>query len=267
MPRRSAQRDSGGLRRRLVALAGLVIIVGGTVTALLAAGLLGNQGGGEGIESVLLLDPPSGSREGLDVGPAVGKLAPDFEVSAFDGTRHRLSDFRGKAVYVNFWATWCVPCQVELPDMHELQAQHSDELVVIAVNRREPLDRAEAYFRNLPRNDGGTGVSFAVNGIDPDDTLYEEYRALGMPASFFIDANGVVTRVFNGLIRLSQMEDAVTEALQSSRRPPDGSQRCAGGDECRSKNVDTMTVGFGIRSRPTGPHSWCSGPTGEGPVR
>lgn len=211
------------MRRRLVALAGLVVIVGAAVAVLLAAGLLGNQGGGEGIESVLLLDPPSGSREGLDVGPAVGKLAPDFEVSAFDGTRHRLSDFRGKAVYVNFWATWCVPCQVELPDMHELQAQHSDELVVIAVNRREPLDRAKTYFRNLSRNDGGTGVSFAVNGIDPDDTLYQEYRALGMPASFFIDADGVVTKVFNGLIRLPQMEEALAEALQSGQQTASGS--------------------------------------------
>ncbi len=222
MPRRSAERKSDGLRRRLVALAGLVVIVGGAVGALLAAGLLGNQGGGEGIESVLLLDPPAGSQRELGVGPELGKLAPDFEISAFDGTRHRLSDFRGKVVYVNFWATWCVPCQVELADMQELQAQHGDDLAVIAVNRREPLDRASAYFRNLSRNDGGSGVSFTVNGIDPDDTLYQEYRALGMPASFFIDGNGVVTRVFNGLIRVPQMEEAVAEALQSGQQTASG---------------------------------------------
>lgn len=221
MSPRSGRNGSQGIRGRLAALAGLVVIVGGAVGALLAAGLLGNQGGGEGIESVLLLDSPADAR-GLDVGPEAGKLAPDFEISAFDGTRHRLSDFRGKAVYVNFWATWCVPCQVELPDMQQLQAAHRDELVVIAVNRRESLSRAEAYFRNLPRNDGGSGVSFAVNGIDPDDRLYQEYRALGMPASFFIDANGVVTRVFNGLIRLPQMEKAVAEALESGRQAAGG---------------------------------------------
>ena len=214
MSPRSARNGSQGIRGRLVALAGLVVIVGGAVAVLLAAGLLGNQGGGEGIESVLLLDPPAGSQGELSVGPELGKLAPDFEVSAFDGTRHRLSEFRGKVVYVNFWATWCVPCQVELPDMEELQSQHGRDLAVIAVNRREPLDRAEAYFRNLPRNDGGSGVSFAVNGIDPDDSLYQEYRALGMPASFFVDDNGVVTRVFNGLINLEIMEEALAEALQ-----------------------------------------------------
>lgn len=213
MSPRSARNGSQDIRGRLVALAGLVVIVGGAVGALLAAGLLGNQGGGQGIESVLLLDPPAGGQEGLGVGPEAGKLAPDFEISAFDGSRHRLSGFRGKAVYVNFWATWCVPCQIELPDMQELQAEHGEELVVIAVNRREPLDRAEAYFRNLPRNDGGSGVSFAVNGIDPDDSLYQEYRALGMPASFFIDADGRVVKVFNGLINLEIMEEALAEAL------------------------------------------------------
>lgn len=210
--------QTSGLGRRLAALAGLVGIVGVAVLALLAAGLLGNQGGGEGIRSVRVLDPPRPpGLASLGVGPEQGKLAPDFEVSAFDGTRHRLSDFRGKVVYVNFWATWCVPCQVELPDMQQLQAQHADQIAVIAVNRREPLSRARAYLQNLPRLDGGTGVGFAVNGIDPDDTLYREYRALGMPASFFIDANGVVTKIFNGLIRLPQMEKALAEALQSGR--------------------------------------------------
>ncbi len=211
------------LGRRLLALAGLFVIVGVAILVLLAAGLLGNQGGGAGISAVTLLDtPPVQSLPDLDARPEAGQLAPDFEISAFDGSRHRLSDFRGKVVYVNFWATWCIPCQVELPDMEELQAQHSDELTVIAVNRREPLERASAYFRNLTTNDGGRGVSFTVNGIDPDDALYREYRALGMPASFFIDANGVVTRVFNGLIRLPQMEEALTAALQSGQQTASG---------------------------------------------
>ena len=184
------------------------------VVVLLAAGVLGSQGGGEGIEDVVLLDPPSA--EGVDitnVGPERGKLAPDFEISDFDGTRHRLSDFRGKAVVVNFWATWCVPCQIELPDMVVLQANHPDELAIITVNREESLGDARSFLENLPNLDGGKGVSFTVNGMDPDDTLYDEYRALGMPSSFFISPDGVVTGVSNGLLRLEQMEDALSFAL------------------------------------------------------
>lgn len=205
------------LQKRLIALAGVVVVVGAALVLLAAAGILGNQGGGEGIEDAVVLDtaPPPG--QNLDVGPEAGKLAPDFEISAFDGTRHQLSEFRGKVVYLNFWATWCVPCQIELPDIQQLQALHSEDLVVVTVNRREPLDRAKAYFRNLPLKDGGTGVSFTVNGMDPNDTLYREYRALGMPVSVFIDANGVVSRVVNGLILLEQMETAFAEATAQSQ--------------------------------------------------
>ena len=201
------------IKQRLLALGGIVAIVGVAVVGLIAAGLIGNQGGGEGIEDVLVFEPPRAAEQAdLDVGPSVGKLAPDFEISDFDGTRHLLSGFRGTPVYVNFWATWCIPCQIELPDLQILQERHEDDLVVIAVNRREPLDRAESYFENIPLEGGGQGLDFAVNGIDPDDTLYSEYRALGMPASYFIDRNGVVVEVFNGLISLERMEEAVAEA-------------------------------------------------------
>ncbi len=216
MPKKKPS-PSKGLSERLVALAGLVVIVGVVLAVLLAFDLLGNQGGGEGIANAALLDTPKpAGRPGLEVGPEVGKLAPEFEISDYDGARHKLSDFRGKAVYVNIWATWCAPCQVELPDMVELQERFGDDLAIITVNRREPLDRARSFFEKLTRHDGGTGVSFTVDGMDPDDTLYGEYRGLGMPVSFFISPDGVVTRIYNGLIRLDAMEEAVTEALAAS---------------------------------------------------
>ena len=212
MPARSHDQTTP-TRKRLLAILGLAVIVAAMLVGLALAGLLGNQGGGTGIQQVTLLDtPPAPGKASLAVGPERGKLAPDFQISSYDGSRHRLSDFRGKPVYINFWATWCLPCQLELPDIHEVSRRHGEELVVITVNRREPLDRAENYFNKLPLKDGGTGVSFTVDALDPDDTLYQEYRALGMPVSVFIDSRGVVTRVINGLILLDQMETFVEEA-------------------------------------------------------
>lgn len=204
------------LKQRLTALAGLIVIVGGVVGILAIAGLVGSQGGGEGIENVKMVDTPQPEDEDIEVGAEAGKLAPDFEIDDFDGVRHRLSDFRGRVVYVNMWATWCVPCGVEMPDIYSLEQSQPDELVVIAVNRSQPLDTARQWLEGLPRKDGGKGVSFTVNGMDPDDTLYRAYRGLGMPVSYFIDPNGVVTRVFNGLITLDVMEQAVNEALAST---------------------------------------------------
>ncbi|MDP2673786.1 MAG: TlpA disulfide reductase family protein [Dehalococcoidia bacterium] len=210
------------LRARLTALAGLVVIVGGAALVLFLAGVLGGQGGGETESGVkigdaqVLAPPPAPGRGELAVEPKVGALAPDFEISDYNGVRHRLSSFRGRPVYLNFWASWCVPCQAELPDIQELLDRHEDELIVVTVNRREPLERARLYFQNIEKLNGEPGLSFSVNGLDPDDTLYGEYRGLGMPVSVFIDADGVVTRVNNGLIRLPQMEEAVAEAIASA---------------------------------------------------
>lgn len=210
--RRETQHTGPTLQQRLLALAGIIVIVAVGVGILYAAGLIGNQAGGEGIEDVVISDPVRLAWQAdLPIGTEVGQLAPDFEISDFDGNRHKLSDFRGKPVYVNFWATWCVPCQKELPDIETLESNHSD-LAVIVVNRREALDRAEAYFNNFPLEDGGQGLSFSVNGMDPDDTLYSEFRVIGMPASIFINSEGVVTDVFNGLISLEMMEEAVSKA-------------------------------------------------------
>jgi thiol-disulfide isomerase/thioredoxin len=204
------------LKRRLLALLGVSAIVSVTLAILFFAGVLGNQGGGPGIEKVALLDPPrAAGQEDSGVGAEVRKLAPDFEVSDIEGKRHRLSDFRGKVVYVNFWATWCTPCIIEMPDIQELLDGNGDKLVVIGVNRGEPLDRAKSFLRNLPQKDGGKGVSFTVDGMDPDDTLYNRYRGLGMPVSVFIDAQGIVTFVRNGLIVLPQMQEALANASAS----------------------------------------------------
>ncbi len=204
-------------QQRLIALGGLVAIVGVAVLLLWLGGVLGNQGGGEGIEDVFVLDtPPAEGAAELQVGTEKGQLAPDFEISDYDGSRHSLSDFRGQVVYVNFWATWCLPCLLEMPDIAALQEEFGDDLVIITVNRRESLDAAQTYFENLPLLDGGTGVSFTVDGMDPDDTLYDLYRAITMPTSFFVDADGVISIVGHGLISLDQMRTAVDGALQGA---------------------------------------------------
>ncbi len=235
MVKKKTGRPSSGrdLQGRLTALGGLVVIVGVAAAGLFFAGILGNRGGGTTetgieIEDVTLVEaPPVPALGDLDVSPREGSLAPDFVISDFDGARHRLSDFRGTPVYVNFWATWCIPCQREMPDIQELADRHKDDLAVIMVNRSEPLDRAEAFFDNIEKLNGEPGVSFTVNGLDLDDTLYNEYRGLGMPVSVFIDANGKVVKVFNGLIDLSIMEESVAAAIASA--PLSDSAAGAGG--------------------------------------
>lgn len=202
------------LRDRLVALAGLVAIVGVVLAALFLGGFFDSDGDAEAAD---LLDTPiPDGLEDLEVGPKAGELAPDFELSDFDGDRHRLSDFRGQVIYLNFWATWCVPCQAELPDIDRLQTEYGDQLAVIEVNRGQSTSTARDFFDDVGTLDGDKGVSFAVNGLDPDETLYERYLTLpiqAMPISVIIDERGVVTELANGQLRYDDMKAAVDEAL------------------------------------------------------
>jgi thiol-disulfide isomerase/thioredoxin len=205
------------LRQRLVALLGVGAIVGFALAMLWIGGLFKSPTG----EAATLVDtPPVSGASSADIGSLAGQVAPDFEITDFDGHRHRLSEYRGKVVYLNFWATWCVPCKAELADIYQLQQQYGDRLIVIEINKAESVDKASAFFKGLGRLDGGTGVSFTVNGIDPAATLYGRYHTLPidtLPISVFIDAQGVVTQQYNGQMSATQMHDAVEQALGSSK--------------------------------------------------
>jgi thiol-disulfide isomerase/thioredoxin len=198
------------LRGRFLALAGVVVIVGAAMAGFWALGVFDTA---EGAPAELLETP---SVAGVtDIGPRAGEIAPDFELSDFDGDRHRLSDFRGRVVYLNFWATWCVPCEAELPDIYRLQEEYGEDLAVIEINREESLDVAREFFEDLGRLDGETGVSYTVDGIDPTGVVYRRYQTIGgLPISVFVDESGVVSKLFNGQMKYEEMKAAVDEALR-----------------------------------------------------
>src|SRR3990170_2520556 len=113
------------LKARLVRAAVVAVVVGVALAVLSAIGIVGREGGGVSesgvkIENARLLDTARPESGGFEIGPAPGKLAPDFEVSDFEGDRVKLSDFRGRPVYVNFWATWCFACIAEMPDIYQV---------------------------------------------------------------------------------------------------------------------------------------------------
>lgn len=123
-----------------------------------------------------------------ETGPLeVGRAAPDFELETADG-RVRLSDLRGRAVVVNFWATWCGPCRHEMPVLQAAFEAHADadDLVVLAVNVTSADSRsaAEAFVAEF-------GLTFPI-AFDTTGEVTQRYGVLGLPASFFVDADGVL---------------------------------------------------------------------------
>lgn len=144
---------------------------------------------------------------GLDVGAQKGKLAPNFEVSNFDGERVQLADFRGRPVFLNFWASWCGPCRAEMPAIQSVLDQYQDQgLVVLAVDNGERFEAAHGFIEEL-------GLHFTEFGLDPGQDVIDRYRVVAMPTSVFIDAEGVITRVHAGQATEEQMRELVLEAM------------------------------------------------------
>ncbi len=136
-------------------------------------------------------------------GPArVGAPAPDFSSSSPDGARVRLSRYRGKPVLVNFWATWCGPCQDEMPLIQRARDRWaSSGLTVLAVNYRETDARAITSFLKK------VGARFPAV-YDPDGRIAAAYGVtIGLPITVFIDRAGVVS-----VIQVGQMSGSVLDA-------------------------------------------------------
>jgi thiol-disulfide isomerase/thioredoxin len=145
--------------------------------------------------------------EGIEVGLREGDVAPDFAFSTFDGTRTRLSDFRGHPVFLNFWATWCGPCRAELPAMEVTLREHAaDGLVVLGMNNGERIETAERFLTKLD-------VKLTAYGYDPAGDVARRYSIPGMPTSYFIDSDGVITGVYALALNDSLMQTAVQHAI------------------------------------------------------
>lgn len=118
-------------------------------------------------------------------GPEIGKLAPDFELSSLDGQVVSLSDFRGKPVFLNFWATWCGPCRFEMPFIQKMyEGLSSEGLVVLAVNVQENPTRVKEFVESF-------GLTFPVL-LATNSEVPLAYNIRGIPATFFIDENGII---------------------------------------------------------------------------
>ena len=139
------------------------------------------------------------------------ELAPDFRLTDLDGNVVMLSDFRGKTVVLNFWATWCPPCREEMPEFQELWdhrgADGTDDLVVVAVNFLRD-DTVGAATKFIEANEFTFVVVFDTTRGD----VAARYGVRGLPATFFIDRNGVVRTTALGPVFGNLLETGVADA-------------------------------------------------------
>ena len=125
--------------------------------------------------------------------PKVGSLAPDFTAATLDGRSVTLSQLRGHAVVINFWASWCVPCRAEAPEFQRAYEQHhGDGLTVLGVYDAlsDSRDNAQAFVKEF-------NMGYPIP-LDVDGKVSDAYRVPGLPTTFFIDAQGVIRNLIMG---------------------------------------------------------------------
>jgi len=143
------------------------------------------------------------------VGDLQGAQAPDFELTSLDGRKVKLSDFRGKAVVLNFWATWCAPCKIEMPWFVDLQNQYAREgLTIIGIAMDDSAPQKIAEFTSE------VGVNYPVLlGTNKVSEAYGDVEYL--PTTFYINRQGKIVGKVAGLIGRSEIEDDARKALNA----------------------------------------------------
>jgi peroxiredoxin len=141
----------------------------------------------------------SGSNQGGYL--VVGDKAHDFELFDFDGNKVSLSEFQGQPVIVNFWATWCAPCRVEMPELQKAFDNYQDEgLIILALDQDETVDRAREFFYDEME------LSF-IPLLDDNSAVSTAYSSLSvLPTTYFLDPDGIVSAIHHGPLTLGQIE-------------------------------------------------------------
>jgi len=135
-----------------------------------------------------------GAFDGWSMGsraPHVGTPAEDFQLVDLNGTTHSLSQYRGKVVLLNFWATWCKPCTTEMPAMQTCYDQLREKgFVVLAIDELEDDAKVREHIKQY-------GHTFPVL-MDRDNRVANQFGVFGLPVSVFIDEKGVVQEYIKG---------------------------------------------------------------------
>lgn len=125
-------------------------------------------------------------------------IAPDFELNSLDGSVVKLSELRDKNVILNFWATWCGFCVIEMPDLEKLQEAHTDDLLVLAVNVGESQEVVQKFVEE-------NNLSLTVV-LDEEMKISNNYGVRSFPTSIAINKKGEAIGGYVGMLTYEQME-------------------------------------------------------------
>ena len=147
--------------------------------------------------------------------PGTGDIAPNFKLQNLSAETVQLSDFAGRAVILNFWATWCPPCRREMPLLDELQKAYGEKgLSVIGLDINEPPELVKSYVNAV-------GISYPIwvdapsasPGFDSTQDIFSRFGGVGLPTTLFIDRAGVIRRIYVGELSRGFLQNQAEDIL------------------------------------------------------
>jgi peroxiredoxin len=123
--------------------------------------------------------------EAMGMAKVPPKAAPDFTLPTTDGQQVSLQQYRGKVVFLNFWATWCIPCREEMPALERLhQTYQAQDLAILSIDLKESADQVKAFFQKH-------SLSFPAL-LDSNGAVFRDYLVAGMPTTYLIGRDGTL---------------------------------------------------------------------------
>lgn len=145
------------------------------------------------------------TESGPQVGPRQGQIAPDFTLLDLEGQPVSLGEWQGRPVLINFWATWCGPCEIEMPAIEAAYKDHQkDGLTVLAVAVDDSANNVRRFFEKH---------SLTFQPLMDDGEVSRAYQVFGLPTSFFVGPDGIITDVHVGMLTEGKIEEYLTRAL------------------------------------------------------
>ncbi|WP_163972153.1 redoxin domain-containing protein [Oceanobacillus halotolerans] len=168
--------------KKIIATVGLVLLLGILSYNVLDLNRSNESTNLEVTTEASVLDAPEGLKE--------GNQAPDFELETLSGETIRLSDLRGKKVFLNFWATWCPPCKEEMPEMQTFYEKYQDEVEIVAVN----LTWSEAKDSDVKEFIDEYNYTYPIllDKKEENSVSNDLYSAITIPTTYFIGTDGVI---------------------------------------------------------------------------
>lgn len=153
---------------------------------------------------------PANTTSAASAAAHVGFRAPEFALPALDGSRVALGDLRGQVVLLNFWATWCVPCRAEMPEIQAAyQTQRDQDFIVLAINAAEDDNTVAQFVQEFH-------LTFPTL-LDRDGAVVRQYQVQALPTSLFIDRTGVIRAANVGAMNRAYLEAQLATLLEPAR--------------------------------------------------